>query len=407
MNNIPMPRNVMKNLDNDYIERMEEVRKDIEKQQAKYFDVWYARASSKDLEVMSLSHPLRIKWIGIMPIQIELGFPEEAEASMYALTALSKPQVGLHHIVANLIKISHGFRKCIGASIESESSTNLGGVDCNLYAHRFFAKGAKYFEATDMLTKQLEKTDCSDSPCRHLIPPFNVQYIACDADFEISNPESGQHEFEGCYINRHNIPEAEVAVIKRQKAQGTIDPEAVGSLLWYALETGYVDLDAGPIVNLDFMATGSPKGKENVMDDATYSFGIILQDMTKPIKEVIDFHCEYYRHKFHQNLSMYPEMNYQGTVMQDIEIEQFNNVINIMTKILLFINNEPKELERSMGATRLKNEIKRSLSRIKAKALKERLSKTVDKYIVDSSRKHDFMQECQSKVGQVWKHLLH
>lgn len=332
-----VPRNVADGLDDNYTKMLVDSQEDIVKRGIRtVFEEFYTRAEAKDEHIMALPHPIRKRWVGMMPIHIEL-LLEETESVALILSAFSKPYTNLSTLIDKLVDVSKSFREFAKVASNDGSGANLGHIGASIFPHLYFAKGAKHYKLDDNVTALIHSTLLSESsPIGFMKMPLSNVFIECSPNLFIDNPESGLHNVDGFYVNQYvidgDIVSEEWDLEYNRKASGTINR--------YMANKGLFSKNGGSIRVFEVLVVGRPK--DNVMDDAMLSFCISIQDDTKSIKEVIDAHIEYYTiHQKANATQLKHEIEYKNATKE--QGKEIAELVSFLTKTLLILfSNEIK-----------------------------------------------------------------
>lgn len=228
-------------------------------------------------------------------------------------------------------------------SVRMDSGSELGNAFPTMYWLRHRAAPEPYFVIDDALVDMLEETDIADDvPVSMLTLPFPRFYLELGRERRcgavLPNLTSGNHILEGAYFERGDHP-----------VHGEV---------------------------LNVMLTGSPIGKENSMDDATFLVYFKLRDKDKTIRDLM-----YEAHRAAVNATS----SVSGIQSTPTEfIDPTLDCIMLLTKALLYI--ALPEARRQVRRDR--TDWQKSLAAIKSTAKKAKAERRgralVDHILIDA-----------------------
>lgn len=339
-----------------------------------------SRMDSKNTEIMSLSHPIRMKQCGMVPLHIEMGSFNSPHTASFLLDRMSGDEVILGNVIYDLIQHDDDVKKAAIQHSNFKDGANLGSMDLSIFCHRFYATGQHYFKFTDALTKLLSESDIGKkAPCHFIRAPYSMQYIEFrELNQTVHNKVSGEHILEGMYVNQINQP-ADIFFVPRRGHEKAVD------LSKFLIQKGYLTKDGGDTRILEIMLTGSPLGKDNVMDDATFNFKFIIQDETMLVEDAIKVHMEYYEQmdRLHmESVSDFKEMTFKK--FEARELRAYREGIISTTKALLYIISSDAEKREIKEEDELKNKINRLSNKTKQRKLSKQLQQTNNYTLIGS-----------------------
>lgn len=390
-NLIVAPDYIVKSLSEEYSEYITKVQFEFAKDPEAYLNKMMKDHEGNSPVFKAMPNPIRLKAFGYLPLHFELGVMHDEKAIMTLMDLLSHDDLALSEITDALVRVSSAFREHVQRIGASAMDTNLGALNTAIFPHRYFARGEKYFEITPALIDMLEMTDLGDkTPSGFLRAPYEMQYIHCPASFQIHNPVSGWHDLEGFYINQYHIKQEDIEEeYKRLKQLKRTN------LLTSFVEDGSLNFDSGDLRLLEIMAYGKPKASN--MDDASYNFTILIHDEMQSVGDLIESHKKYFMGKPKEDSPLF-----EFKVMDDRNYGQFKNVMEMVTKLLLYINSDKAERREMKGASELQEKIDNTPNKVKKRKLTKQKSKLVDKIIIGSDS-YDFGQHSGTSTGRSMK----
>ena len=295
----------------------------------------YLSSMPRDETSMRLSHPQRVR--AFMNDDLD-DFAKVLGAEWPVLRqALEDPQFCLAR--ASCLAEEKGlllFSRFLRASARTDGATEYGGSAAFLVGLRQHTAPGPHFLVDDDLVELLQHTDLAeDVPLSMLKLPYRRMYLELgghrDLDLTIANALSGDHILEGAYLEQAD------------------------------------DLERGP--GLYIVLTGSPLGKEHVMDDATQAVFLSTAQPDKPLAEALrDALSQAHATALRDRLNLPPEGTFTSVLQALI----------LLTKALLYVTlPEARRTtvdERTQAlqlAARLKNPAKRARAQRRAERLQD------------------------------------
>jgi hypothetical protein len=309
----------------------------------------------KDRSLFPLPHPVRV----------DAAFGQPAESLMLAGTGLleaARPYLTAETATTEwIINEVPGMRPLAEAFLGGPGTFNMGTFVLMLARARLRAHGDPIIEAAAPLQAQLGETDLgAQLPVRFFRCPYPTVYIqlARPSPLRIINRQSGLHEVEGAYVTTHRIPPGGRLLEKPDRVRGlNLNPAA---------ETRVVEL----------VITGSPVGKANVLDDASQDIVLYIQDEDEPLGALLARHNGYYSSAW-----VTTQPGFQ--LPRDEEIARAGEVIDLLAKVLLYLNLAEAEQERITERSDLERRI-HGLGPKKAKRLSRQLASAYDRILIGS-----------------------
>ncbi|TPG59938.1 hypothetical protein [Ewingella americana] len=281
-------------------------------------DEYISLTESTDPKAMSLPHPVIAKNY----CQTETALVCQFDPTGYAIIRKdidSRMSIGVtENDLATFNK--KAFNNILGA----EACANAGALTLMLFPVYFFHGNGALVTVRPGTLSDLQETDLGkDIPSTFFYAPFPTTYLHLD-DANLSLPHivnnevSGIHKLVGIYV------------IETSASHIVAPNEQVKSKIQY------LGLDANkPVRILDIMFVGKPKA--HISDDATYTITLYMQDEREyTMGEVINRHIQYYSEKV-------INPNYPTRDMSDVEAGTFAQNLDLLAKILLFINCERED----------------------------------------------------------------
>lgn len=312
-----------------------------------YMQAVYERCDAKDEWLYDIPHPARKRWAGFVPIHHEL-MVQEHEAVALLMTRMSRKQVRVQDLVYDLMERSPSFKELVMMGNTDKSSNNLGALDPMFHPHVHLAKGGRLFKISDERAAMLMKADMIDNaPAGLLRMPYPNVFIHAKPGFTINNPVSGDHEVDGFYVNHY--------IVAGEHVKRDWDEQFKGdNRYWlnkFLAEKGILTKDGGDIHGFEIVAMGRPK--DSIFDDATFSFGINVQNPNQTLDEVFNAHIEHYQTRTEARPNT-DGLKYVNAT--DMHAEQMRKSLAFVLKSLLYINSQDTDKERIMELSDLKRE---------------------------------------------------
>lgn len=329
------PASVVSGLDDDYVKTLIKVQQDCLNRSVNIVaNEQYQRAEMNDKAVYALPHPIRKRWIGYLPLHMEVMVQEEAVVNEI-MRWLSFPEIEISNLVKNMVAASPSFKELIVKASNDLSSSNYGAVDPIMFPHAFYAKGSKLWKIDEELAKQVSKAPLPDNaPIGFVIPPHSNMFIEVDAGFAINNKVSGDHKVDGFYINQYIIPAERVV----DEWEESFNQVGSGTMNGFMRERGYIKRDGGALRVIEVLVTG--ECKKSIVDDATFNFSILIQDENATIGEVLKHHNDYYG-RFQtdrENVKFFEGVNLKNA--GDREFKAIEKITYYLANLILNITSE-------------------------------------------------------------------
>lgn len=299
------------------------------------------------------------------PVRVDVALEQPAEQFMLGPTGLLE---GLRPYLTDetattewILNSVPGMHQLAMVSLGAPGSFNLGTFVLMLARARLRAHGDPILQVAAPLQTQLAATDlAAQLPVRFFRCPYPAVYVelARPSPLRIINRDSGLHEVEGAYVTTHRIP---------RNGRLNEKPDRVRALrLDPARETRVLEL----------VITGSPVGKDNVLDDASQDIVLYIQDEDESLSALLARHTAYYRSAWitHQPGFVLPEAD---------EVTRAGEVIDLLAKILLYLNLAEAEQVRVSERSDLERRL-RGLGPKKAKRLGRQLVIAYDRILIGS-----------------------
>ncbi|MGA7979298.1 MAG: hypothetical protein WCA32_03625 [Chromatiaceae bacterium] len=308
-----------------------------------------------DRNILMLPHPVRV----------DAALEQPAENLMLAGTGLLeaiRPYLTEETATTEwIINTIPGMQELALVSLGVPGSFNMGTFVLMLARARLRAHGDPILEVASPLQTQLTATDLgAQLPVRFFRCPYPAVYIelARPSPLRIINRDSGLHEVEGAYVTTHRIPPNGRLNEKPERVRGLrLDPAKEARVL-------------------ELVITGSPVGKDNVLDDASQDIVLYIQDEDEPLSALLARHNAYYRSAW---VTRQP-----GFVLpQDDEMTRADEVIDLLAKVLLYLNLAEAEQVRVNARSDRERRL-RGLGPKKAKRFARQLATAYDRILIGS-----------------------
>lgn len=325
-----------------------------------------------------MSHPLRNLATGLTPIHAlftSMSFEEAAKMAAVATQMLADPELPFDRTVAFLVEnvpsikqLVEGTHPAISSPDRRNAVQNTGALSNVLGPHRFYLLGKPMFLVDQALCEGLIETSFGmDTPSYYLRAPLGYSYIEFgdkrNLDIFVFNTLSGMHQVEGCYI-------AETPYTDRMSS----------NLLDFLSERKAAFKDSPSLRYLELEFTGSPIGKENALDDATFNISLFVDDEAGlTVEEIYQLHVEYY-----QNHSANNRL-FNSLSMDDQSASTLKNLLELLIKCLIFINSDLSVRRQILDRRELEKQLAGLKNPAKRRKLKRKINAAKD-YILISSK---------------------
>lgn len=332
---LPTPASVVAGLDDDYVDTLVKVQKECMKRGVSVVaNEQHSRAMQNDKAVYALPHPIRKRWVGYLPLHMEVMINEEPVVSQI-MRWLSFPEIEISNLVKNMVSTSPSFKELIIKASNDLSCSNYGAVDPIMFPHAFYAKGSKLWKVDEELAKQVGKAPLPESaPIGFVIPPHSNMYIKANTGLTINNKVSGDHKVDGFYINQYIISAERVV----REWEESFNQVGSGTMNGFMRERGYIKRDGGALRVIEVLATG--ECKDSIVDDATFNFSILIQDESATIGEVLKHHNDYYGgyQTNRENIKFFDGVNLQNA--GEREFKTIEKITYYLANMILYMTSE-------------------------------------------------------------------
>lgn len=350
------------------------------------------------------SLPKRKRFLGHVPLPLEIGMletPLVLQQVMYESVATLDQSIGN---IAKLASDLPDVNRFLGA-VTNENP--LSGSNLGIYAHSFFDQrlcttASPIFTLDDSLYLELCATNIGkQTECHFLALPMPMMYLEFGLTRHANTPmahneSSGWHIIEGAYLNGFTLTQDELT---REIENPNIQLNNVNfsgnnsNIISHALADGFITANGGDVRIIEVLVTGSPLGKDNLLDDSTHQFALVIQDPTMLVSELIEWHIKYNRCELdsQQGLTRNDLSHVhvrQVDVINEQEVKTFEDSVDAITKALLYINSETCITTHIREATEHKKVLKRTINKAKQRKIKNRGRGLVD-YIQISLPQND------------------
>lgn len=311
--------------------------------------------SRTDPDILRLPHPERVRISGLLEI-IETFLGDNGWRRMAYLMEQQCPS----EEIINTLRDVPAFELLLRSSPGIPGTTNLGALDSFLPAATYRVSGSRLFQVTDHLVTLLDHTDIGgDTPVRYMKPPYPALFIEFGetrcSSVKLLNRQSGDHIFEGAYIFERQLTPGHFMVTEHPK------------------RTAALGLDPHKDVRLlEITFTGSPVGKQGLLDDCTQHLQLFIQDEDLTVEELLQRHFAWYLAQDGGPA--------QWTLPTPGERQAYHDATESLAKILLYLHTQPV-LERHQEASDLRRRLE-SLGPKKRARLERRLEHAYDRVLI-------------------------
>lgn len=335
-----------------------------------------------DPAIWTLPHPVRL--------DAALGLPMDTRIFEQAgVLEQLKPYLADEHCTSDwIIKHVPGMYEIGQAHFGLIGAHNMGSYLLTLARARLRAQGDPIVQLTPALQAMLAETDlASDLPAGFFRSPSPIAYIelARPNPLRLPNEYSGLHECEGAYLGLFELPAGhDVFAFSAQNEALKLDPSK-------------------PVRVVEIVVTGSPIGKQHVLDDASDNLMLLIQDEDECLQQVLDRHIAWYL----------DPMAYEQPGMAPLsteDVEMIRPVMDLLAKALLYLNlseaekltvNERSDLQRK----------RKGLGQKKKARLQRKLATAYDRIVIGPARfpapeepqGHEGTGEAQRSVKAHWR----
>jgi hypothetical protein len=335
---------------------------------------------SEEMEGLSYlsSHPVRNLAMGLTPIHIlltSLSMEECAAMTARVIEMLSDPECQFDRTIAFLLEnvqsvrqAAEGGHPALADPAKQGALRNTGVLSNILGPHRYYLMGKPMFMVDQALCEGLIQTQFGmDTPSHYLRSPLPYTYIEFgdkrDLGVFVFNEQSGLHEVEGCYI-----------------AESAYSPYMQSTLLDFLADKKALSIDSESIRYIELEFTGSPIGKSGVLDDATFSISLIVDDEAGlTVEEIYDLHVAFYQKNGHGGRL------FNSLPMDNETAQSLKPLLELLIKSLIFINSDLSTRRKILD----RSELDKQLAGLKNPAKRRKLMRKVNAardYILISSK---------------------
>lgn len=394
------PSNELKKaLPAEYLEQIQAEYKLFKKNPDKYVsELGDRQVGETNVENFHLSLPRRKRFFGNVPLGLELALfntPETIQRSIIEKLALTDAAIGNIAFDLTTLPDTQNFLRTIF------SHAPLSGSNLGVYAHSFFHNrfemvGAPIFSLDDELYRELCFTDISKkTPCEFFRTPMPTLYLEFGKSRHDDLPkcwheQSGWHCMEGAYLNTFTLTSEELQYECNDpniRLSDTTRDKNKHNVISHALATGLIKPDAGDVQVTEILVTGSPLGKDHMLDDSTHQFVLVVQDRDMDIETLLDWHLRFNRKELPSQVGLENQGNSDHLPVRhvhkisDNEAETISNAVHAITKALLYINSETCSLTNINEASEQQKAIRRTKNKAKIRKL-EKKARTLSDYIL-------------------------
>ena len=300
------------------------------------------------------------------PVRADAAFGRPMEEALFGAefwTAL-KPWLG-DEMVPTEWNLNHapGVYELARDSSNVPGTVNLGLLSLVLARARLRAHGDPVLQVHPALHEQLLETDLGAKlPVELFRLPYTEAFIEFGrpSGLSIFNPASGEHEVEGAYVESYQVAPQSFIFEKDDRRE-------------------HLGLDPGKSTRIiEIVLTGSPRGKENALDDASQNVALFLQDGAADLHTAIERHFAFYR--------LPAAGSFPGFVPPDErERASFEKAVYQLAKVMLYLNLPEAEQARRPERSELLQRL-RGLGPKKAARLQRKLARAYDRIVIGGRR---------------------
>lgn len=369
--------------------------------------------------IFSLSLPRRKRYLGLLPVTMELGLyntPLKYHYAIYENIISFNDSLGnIAHAVTGIPDARHFLTKAYEEM--PLSGSNLGALAHIFFHGRLELTGGPIFSIADTLYRELCDTDISKkTPCEFLRAPMPMMYLEFGQTRDINlprtyNDQSKWHAMEGAYLNTFVLTDENLTKESESKdiALGDVTiPRNKYNVISHALATGLIKPGGGDVDVIEILVTGSPVGKNNILDDSTHQFVLVIQDRDLNVEDLLDWHIKYNKRELSSQINIQTgsatdHMKIRNVdKISDEEVETISNAVHAITKALLYINSETCIINHVKELTEFNNQIRRTKNKAKIRKLKNK-SRALSDYISISLPDDELQKDTNNEGTQTRK----
>jgi hypothetical protein len=381
---LDLPKSLLAKLSDEYTSILGKTQDSLVSDFDNFLTDYQTKFNLVDDAINALPHPVRKKWLGLLPIHFELGLVDDEIAARAAFIWITQDQARISNFVSALAKSSDKFRDLVKTLDGIDGGTHYGNIDPIIYPHMFCAKGSHHYKLSDVATKMLDETIIPKTiPVGLLSLPRKNMYIEASPDVDVWNVSTQWHNAEGFYLNQYVISNEDVS----DEWDRNMNDTSPDNMLRHFMLKGDVKKDGGEIRVIEVLAIGKPKS--TIFDDATFNFVLVTQDSTMLIRDLIDAHINYYT-GMKDKVDEYeaagnPESIVKVNHLCEEDKRTFIDCMEFITKALLMINGKNTNKFFNADKTIAIRERKAALSGSKKRKLDRKIPRVYDHVLIEPS----------------------
>lgn len=326
-----------------------------------YQDAVMAKLRQADKGLSLLPHPARLKAISELngasdtdevtrAIYVWSGMCESLDLGQEAVEMLRDPAISIPTFLEVMTTRSSAFRSLVLRMSHDGANANFGNVEGMVMESRLRLLEWPVFQTRDTLEQRLALTDIgADMPCQFFRLPYDRIFLECgetrSSPLRIYNEQSGEHIFEGAYLEQFS------KVLK-----------------------------GVPVRVVYIMLIGSPVGKAHLADDAYYTLSVVFEDDADSLEAVLGRVFEHTREKVRDNTSILPTGHFRDFGEKDraaIRAAVFH-----VAKVLLYLNSQDARTEALKERSALAKQLAGLKGGGKISKVQRKLQKAYDRILV-------------------------
>jgi hypothetical protein len=320
-----------------------------------------ATLKQADKGLSLLPHPARLKAISELigtsvadevtrAIHVWSGLCESVELGRQAVEMLRNPAIGIATFLEVMTTRSSAFRSLVLRMSHDGANANFGNVEGMVIDSRQRLLEWPVFQTRNTLEQRLVLTDIgADMPCQFFRLPYDRIFLECgetrSSPLRIHNAQSGEHVFEGAYLEQFS-----------QVLKGV------------------------PVRVVYIMLIGSPVGKAHLADDAYYTLSVIFEDDEDSLETVLNRVFEHTHETVRENASILPTGHFRDFGEKDraaIRAAVFH-----VAKVLLYLNSQDARTESLKERSTLAKQLAGLRGGGKISKVQRKLHKAYDRILV-------------------------
>lgn len=326
-----------------------------------YEEMILAKLMNADKALSTLPHPARIKAITelagaddadskMRTVAVWSGLCKSAEMGLMAAELLSDPTITIPEFLSTMTQLSLPIRQLTLQMSHHNANTNFGNIEGMVMESRLRLLEWPVFQTRNTLEERLMLTDIGEQmPCRFFRLPYDRLYLECGeartSPIRIHNEQSGEHIFEGAY-----------------------------------LEQFVHDIGGKPVRTIYMMLIGSPVGKKHCGDDAYYTLSVPLDNDDQSLEEVLDKVFSRTESSVRENTAHLPTGHFSNFGQKDRDA--IRAAVYHVAKVMLYLNSQDARTATNKERSDLVKQIASLKGGGKIGKAKRKLTKAYDRIIV-------------------------